>query len=113
MSDVIMTADDAARATQWLVDSATDYAAARADRDRAEHMLRVVKSLVMKSCGETAVSAQEREAYASSEYLEQIETIRTATIEFEKLRALREAASHRLEFWRSYNATLNKAERGM
>ena len=113
MSGPIVTAEEAYRAIEWMVESAVQYATARADKERAEHMLRVVKSLAMKDCGENAVSAQEREAYASEAYLTQIQTIWDATVEFEKLRALREAAEKKAEFWRSYNKTLNDAERNM
>ena len=47
-----VTAEEAHRAVQYLVDSAAEFAAARADQGRCENMLRVVKSLAMKASGE-------------------------------------------------------------
>lgn len=102
----------AADATQYLVDSASVIAKAKADLVRAECMLRVVKCQVMKSCGQTSVSAQEREAYASPEYLKAIEDLASASEGHEYHRAGREAAKGKIEFWRSLNANQRAAERG-
>lgn len=99
-----MTEDDAERATQYLVDTAFKYGEARARQIKADAMLRHVKALVMKSCDENAVSAQEREAYASDEYKNAIGELFEATLEAEKMRAAREAACVRIDFWRSANA---------
>jgi hypothetical protein len=102
----------AANATQYLVDSAAEIAAAKADLVRCENMLRVVKSLSMRNCDEKSAAAQEREAYASPEYKSAIMELAEVTMEYEKLRALREAAKMRIEYWRSLNANQRSAERG-
>jgi hypothetical protein len=53
---------------------------------------------------ETAVSAQEREAYASKEYTDGIEAMAKAAGHYETERAKREAAALKIEVWRSASA---------
>lgn len=95
---------DAERATQYLVDTAYPFGEARARVAKAEAMLRHVKAMAMKASGENAVSAQEREAYASDEYRAAIQEVFDATLEAEKMKAARDAAVVRVDFWRSVNA---------
>lgn len=111
MSNQLITAEEARRAVDFLIDSAAEYAAAVADREKAEHMLKVTKALVMKQ-GDGPVSAQERDAVASAPYGEALATLFDAVRDMEKLKALRQAASTKIEFWRSYEATHRQAERG-
>lgn len=108
----MITPEEARKAVDYLINSAAEYAAARADQQRADNMLRVVKSFAMKASSETSVAAQEREAYASEAYATALAELFEATKEAEKLRALREAAMAKIEFWRSWNATHRGAERG-
>ena len=104
-----MTPDEAERAVQYLVDTAFPYAAAKARQTKATAMLRHVKALAMKNSGEKAVSAQEAAAYASDEYKAAIEEEYQATLEAEKLKAGREAARIRVDFWRSLEASRREA----
>jgi hypothetical protein len=104
--------DRAARAVEFLIDSSAEYGAAKADQTRAETMLRVTKALVMKSCDEKSVTAQEREAYASEAYLQQVDALYEAVKAAETLRAQRDAAQATIEWWRSANANQRVAERG-
>lgn len=99
-----MTEEDAEKATQYLVESAYPFGEAQARETKATAMLRHVKALAMKNSGETAIGAQEREAYASQAYLNAIDELELATLESRKLRAAREAAEVRVDFWRSVNA---------
>lgn len=99
-----MTEDEADRARQYLVDTAYPYAQAKARSTKADAMLRHIKAIAMKISGETSVSAQEREAYASDQYKAAIDELEASTLETEKLRAGREAASITIDFWRSVNA---------
>lgn len=108
----MISAEEAHRAVEFLIDSAAEYAAARAEQERAANMLRAIKALAMKASGESAVSAQEREAYASDAYADGIREQFEATKEAEKLRALRDAAKMKIEFWRSVNSNQKAAERG-
>ena len=107
-----MEASEARKAVEFLVDSSIGYATARANQLRCENMLRVIKSLSMKASDEKSAAAQERDAYASDIYREAIDELFEYTKEAEKLRALREAAKMKIEFWRSVNSGLRSAERG-
>lgn len=102
----------AERATQYLIDSAPSIAKARGDLVREENMLRATKALAMKHSGESAVSAQEREAYASQQYQDAVNELANAAGKYEELRALREGAKFQIEYWRSLNANQRDAERG-
>lgn len=99
-----LTEADAIKATEYLVDSAYPYGDARARAAFAEHSLRRVKALAMKASGETAVSAQEREAYASDQYQAALDELFEATRECERMRAARDAAVVRVDVWRSISA---------
>ena len=102
----------AIKAVEFLVDMAAEYGSARADAARAENMLRVTKLFVMKSSGENAISAQERDAYASAEYRKAVDEVFEATRDMEVLKARIEAAKAVIEVWRSLNAGQRSAERG-
>jgi len=102
----------AARATQYLIDSAAEIAAAKGDMLRAENMLRVTKALAMRHSGENSAAAQEREAYASEQYQRAVDDLAEAAKDYEKLRSLREAAKMQIEYFRSVNANQRAAERG-
>ena len=102
----------AAKATQYLIDSAAEIAAAKSDLIRCENMLRVVKSLAMRRSNEKSAAAQEREAYASSQYQDAVSELAEVAGTYEKHRALREAAKMQIEYWRSLNANQRGAERG-
>ena len=108
----MISPSEARKAVDYLIDSAAEYAAARADQARTENMLRVVKSLAMKASGASSAAAQEREAYASQEYRDAIDENFAATKDAEKIRALREGAKMKIEAWRSFNSNLKGAERG-
>lgn len=100
----IVSDEDLEKALDWLRDSASDLGEAKAETIRASHMLKVVKALRMKHDNEKPVSHQEREALASEEYREALERDALAAGEYEKLRALREAAALKIETWRSEQA---------
>lgn len=93
--------EDVEKALDWLASSAKDIGEAKAEMVRASHMLKVIKALVMKMHNEKSVSAQEREAYTSKEFREALERDALAAGEYERLKALREAASMRIESWRT------------
>lgn len=103
-----MNEQDAERATQYLVDTAFPYGEARARAAKADAMLRHIKAIAMKLSGETSVAAQEREAYASAEYKAAIDELSDATLEAEKIKAAREAAVVRVDYWRSLNKALKE-----
>lgn len=108
----MIDADRCHKAVQYLIDSAAEYGAARADQGRSEHMLKVVKALAMKSSGQNSAAAQEREAFLSEPYRIALDDLFEATKTAETLRARREAAIQTIEAWRSLNANQRAAERG-
>ena len=99
-----MTQEEAEKATQFLVDTAYKYGDAKARRMKAEHMLKHFKAIYMKASQETAISAQERDALASDDYKAAVEEIFNAAVEENRLAAAREAATVRVDFWRSVSA---------
>jgi hypothetical protein len=99
----------AEKATEWIIDNVNALAIAKAHRERCENRLRVVKSLAMKASGQKSVAAQEREAYASTEYQDSIDELFQATVEFEKLNATNYAAREVIKVWQSINTNLRAA----
>lgn len=97
-------------ATEWLVHNAGAIGVAKANRDRCENMLRVVKSLAMKASDEKSAAAQEREAYASYQYKEAIDSLFEATKKHETLLSTKAAAMATIDVWRSLNSTLRGAQ---
>ena len=100
----IVTDEDLEKALDWLRDSAQEVGNAKAETLRASHRLKVVKALEMKLHNDKPVSVQEREALVSTAYSEALERDAVAAGEYEKMRALREAASLKIEAWRSEQA---------
>ena len=101
---ITVSEDDVQSAVDFLYNSAPKIGAAAAEVQKAHAMLRHVKALAMKACDQKAVSGQEREAYASSEYRDAIEAEFEAVKAFQTLKAQREAAAARIDCWRSANA---------
>jgi len=100
----IVTDEALEKALSWLRDNAQEMGDAKAETIRASHRLKVVKALEMKLHNDKPVSVQEREALASQAYSEALERDAIAAGEYEKMRALREAASLKIEAWRSEQA---------
>jgi hypothetical protein len=88
----------------WLRDNAEDIGEAKRQAVLTQHMVRHVRALIMKSHSDMPVSAQEREAMASTQYRDACLAEAEAAGAFETLRALREAAAAKIEAWRSEQA---------
>ncbi len=101
MTNELISDNEVERALDYLRDNAETMGKAKAEAVRAEHMLKHIKAMAMKLSGESAVSAQEREALASEQYVVAIDTTARAAGEYERLRALREAAALKIEAWRT------------
>lgn len=100
----IVTDESLEAALDWLRDNAKEIGAAKAETVRASHMVKVAKALAMKAHNEKPISHQEREALSSEQYRQALEADAVAAGEYEKLRALREAAALKIEAWRSEQA---------
>lgn len=106
MDDRIVTDDELEMALNWLRDNASAIGEAKRQAVLAEKMTKHVKALEMKRHNEMPVSAQEREAYASDAYKRALFAEADAAGEYEKMRALREAAALKIEAWRSEQANV-------
>lgn len=97
----IITDEDVGLAADWLRDSAREIGDAKGEMERCSHMLKVVKALKMKQHNEMTAAKAEVEAYSSQEYQDALTADAMACANYEKLRALREAAALRIEVWRT------------
>jgi hypothetical protein len=104
MSNQLVSDEAVEKALDWLRDNADAIGEAKRQAVKYEKMLNHAKAVAMKSFPELGVSAQEREAYAHAIYKEAIENAANAAAEFEKMKALREAAALKIEVWRSMGA---------
>jgi len=95
---------DANEAIEFLYRQAPKYAQAKADRVYIEEYRKSKKALLMKSSRETTSAAQERDAYASQEYIDLLDGLKQA-IEIEvTLMWQLEAAKLRIEVYRTESA---------
>lgn len=101
----IVTEAELEKALEFLRDSAKALGDAKAETVRASHMVKVTKALCMKLFNDKPVSVQEREALTDERYMAALERDAVAAGEYERLRGLREAASMKIEAWRSEQAT--------
>jgi hypothetical protein len=101
MTNALISDADVEKALDWLRDNANEIGNAKANAIRTERMAKHIKALEMKKHNELPVSAQDREALASAAYVGALEAEAVAAGEFEKLRALREAAAMKIEAWRT------------
>ncbi len=81
------------------------YAEAKAARIYAEEYRKSLKAIIMKRSMETAVNAQEREAYSDPEYLKLLKGLEEAVEVEESLRWMLIAAQLRIEIWRTQEAS--------
>lgn len=96
---------DPHKAVDYIRDNAPMYAMAKAHRIYVEEYRKSLKAMLMKRSMETAVNAQEREAYSNEEYREHLQAIYEAVVEEEKYRWEMVAAQARVEVWRSQEAS--------
>ena len=82
-----------------------DYATAKAERIYLEEYRKSLKAILMKESLESAVNAQEREAYSHPKYLQHLKDLKKAVIDEEALRWEMVSAQARIEVWRSQEAS--------
>jgi hypothetical protein len=99
----IISEDEVHRAVDYLVKSATDIGAATAAARLNEALVKVVLAEEMKKL-DGSIAAREMEARTSKAYRQALENDAAAARELATAKALREAASARIEVWRSQNA---------
>lgn len=104
MTNQLVSDADVERALDWLRDNAKEIGAAKEFAIKTERMTKHVKAIEMKRHSTLPVSAQEREAMASTPYVDAALEEAKAAGEYETMKALREAAALKIEVWRSASA---------
>lgn len=101
----IVQEDEVQKALDWLRDNALALGNAKARVIRSGHMLKHIEALEFKASEATSNDRRQADARTSDAYLEAINEDAMAAGEYEKLKALREAAALKIEAWRSESAT--------
>lgn len=107
----IVTEDDVHEAMEMLRSTVIPIGRARGRMIKGEAMLRHIKAIEMTFSDSRTTAAQERDAYASDRYKSAIEELAAASMEFESLKAQREASVMVCEMWRSQRASERAATR--
>jgi LmbE family N-acetylglucosaminyl deacetylase len=97
--------DDPERAIEYIFQHGKRYAKAKAERIYLEEYRKSLKALLMQRSPETAVNAQERDAYSHPDYRELLNGLKEAVEIEEEIRWGLVAAQARIEVWRSKEAT--------
>jgi hypothetical protein len=97
---------DPHKAVDYILKHARQFADAKAQRVYLEEFRKSKKAILMKASLESALGAQERDAYAHPEYLELLKALEAAVQIEEKLRWDLIAAQARIEIWRSEQANM-------
>lgn len=100
----IVSETELEKALDFLRDNAQAIGDAKARTIRAGHMLKHVEALAFKASEERSAEARKADARTSEAYLSAVYEDAVAAGEYEKLRALREAAALKIESWRSEQA---------
>lgn len=103
--------NDIVKAVEFLVHSANDIGRAKERAVKAEKMIGHVEALMTIASGEKTAAGREADAKASEKYVEAINEHAAAAGDLAKLYSLREAASMKVEAWRTWCAT-NRSYRG-
>ncbi len=99
---------DPNEAVDYMIQTSTQYAQAKANRIYCEEYRKTLKAELCKQAmemGYEAVNAQEREAYSHPDYKAHLTAIKEAVEAEEKLRWMLIAAEARIEVWRSLEAS--------
>lgn len=100
----IVNDEDVEKALDWLRDSAAVLGEAKARVIKAASMVKHIEALEFLASNEKSADARKSYARTTVRYLTAITEEADAAGEYEKLRALREAASAKIEAWRSEQA---------
>lgn len=103
---------DPIKCLEYMQATAPKLAAAKANVVLLEEGLKSVKAVQMKKHGGLPVSAQEREALASEEYQIAINGLSAAVQEYETLRLMYNAATAKVDVWRSLESSNRAIDRG-
>lgn len=107
----MITDEDIERAVDYLRTSATTAAQARANRIYLEQWIKTVKAQEQQKSLGDGVGASEVKALTAGPYLAALQALKEAVEVDEKHRFLREAASAKIEAWRTMQANERAASR--
>lgn len=100
----IVTESELEKALDFLRDSAAALGEAKANSVRAGHYLKHIEALQFVRSNASSVEKKRADARTSDEFVNAIEDEALAAGEYEKLRALREAAALKVQAWQSESA---------
>jgi hypothetical protein len=98
-------------AVDYILLNGKNFAKAKSERVYLEEYRKSLKALLMKRSMETAIGAQEREAYAHEDYQAMLLGLRDAIEAEEKLRWDLIGAQQRVEIWKTETYTNNKTDK--
>ena len=101
----MITDEDIEKALDYLRDSSTKAARARAERIYLDEYCKPLKSLIMRENQSESLGAQEARAYADSRYKQHLEALKTAIEQDEYVRFMRDAADAKVRAWQTMRAT--------
>jgi uncharacterized protein YchJ len=101
----VITDADIEKAIDWLSRNAVPAAKARAERLYIEAWVKTVLAQEMQKHAALPISAQEREGRTAVPYLAALQAMKEAVQADETARFLREAASAKIEAWRTMEST--------
>lgn len=104
MKTRIVTDEEVDLALDFLRDNAADVGEARRRMVLAGHMVKHVEALLFLNSEQKTVDAKKAEVRTQKRWLDAVAEEASAAGEFERMKALREAASAKIESWRSESA---------
>ena len=104
---------DPNEAIEYIFKFGKTYAKAKAERVYIEEYRKSLKAILMKRSIESAVNAQERDAYSNEEYIALLAGLRAAVETEEEVRWGLVAAQARIDVWRSQEASSRQEVRAV
>lgn len=99
--DRMISDEDVESALEFLRDRAADLGAAKARLVKAGHWIKHVEALEYKLSTATNIEGRKADARTSQRYIDAITEDAVATGEYERLKALREAAALTIQAWQT------------
>lgn len=106
MTSRIVQETELEKALDFLRDNAADIGEAKARVIKAGHMIKHIEALLFLESEQKTVDAKKAEVRTSERWIAATDEEAEAAGEYEKMRALREAAALKIETWRSEQATI-------
>lgn len=100
----IVDDEELEKALDWLRDNAADMGHAKSRLIKAQRMVEHIEAILFMRSDQSSDLKRKADARSSAKYKEAIDEEAIAAGEYEKLRALREAAALKIETWRSEQA---------